>query len=92
MRNSARVKPIRYLKANVAEVLSAPAGKRELMIVTQNGEATAVIQDVAPFEQTQEMFALLKLLTLGSQDIEARRSQSARATVASLKSKTSDPA
>ncbi len=60
------------------------------MVITQNGEAKAVIQDVASFEQTQETLALLKLLALGNQDIEAGRTKPARAVVERLRSKASN--
>ncbi len=65
MRYSARIKPISYLKANAAEVLEHIAEVREPLIITQNGEAKAVLQDVASWEQTQETLALLKILALG---------------------------
>jgi prevent-host-death family protein len=90
MQYSTRVKPISYLKANAAEVLLELAENREPMVITQNGEAKAVIQDVASFEQTQETLALLKLLALGNQDIEAGRTKPARAVVERLRSKASN--
>ncbi|MBL0168333.1 MAG: type II toxin-antitoxin system Phd/YefM family antitoxin [Propionivibrio sp.] len=62
MRYSSQVKPISYLKANAAEVLKYLAEQREPMIITQNGEAKAVLQDLASFEETQETLALLKIL------------------------------
>lgn len=89
MRYSARIKPISYLKANAAEVLIGLAETREPLIITQNGEAKAVIQDVASFEQGQETLALLKLLALGANDVEAGRTKSARAVVEKLRSKAS---
>jgi prevent-host-death family protein len=73
MRYSSQVKPISYLKANAAEVLAHLAEQRQPLVITQNGEAKAVLQDVASFEETQETLALLKLLALGNQDIEAGR-------------------
>ena len=54
MHYSSQVKPISYLKANAAEVLHELAEKREPLVITQNGEAKAVIQDVASYEQTQD--------------------------------------
>lgn len=71
MRYSSQVKPISYLKANAAEVLAHLAAQREPMIITQNGEAKAVLQDVASYEETQETLALLKILALGNQDVVA---------------------
>ena len=43
------------------------------MITTQNGEARAVIQDLASYEETQETLALLRVLALGNQDVEVGR-------------------
>lgn len=51
MRYSSHVKPISYLKANAAEVLTHIAEQREPLIITQNGEAKAVLQDVVSFEE-----------------------------------------
>ncbi len=85
MRYSSQVKPISYLKANAAEVLSKIAEDREPLVITQNGEAKAVLQDVVSYEQTQETLALLKLLALGQQDIEAGRVRPAAEVIARLR-------
>ncbi|MBU1360107.1 MAG: type II toxin-antitoxin system Phd/YefM family antitoxin [Gammaproteobacteria bacterium] len=71
MRYSSQVKPISYLKANAAEVLAQLAREREPLLITQNGEARAVLQDLASFEETQQTLALLKILALGQQEVEA---------------------
>ena len=73
MRYSTQIKPISYLKANAAEVLQELTDQRQPMVITQNGEAKAVIQDVASYEQTQETLALLKILALGNQQIARGR-------------------
>jgi prevent-host-death family protein len=91
MRYSSQVKPITYLKANAAEVLSQVAEQRVPFVITQNGEAKAVLQDVASFEETQETLALLKLLALGQQDVEAGRLEPAGDVVARLRAKRTAP-
>jgi prevent-host-death family protein len=68
---SSRIKSISYLKANAAEVVRDLAEVREPLVITQNGEAKAVLQDVASYEETQEALALLKILALGTRQIEA---------------------
>ncbi len=73
MRYSSQIKPISYLKANAAEVLLDLAERRQPLVITQNGEAKAVLQDLASFEQTQETLALLKVLALGNRETEAGR-------------------
>ncbi|HQS99498.1 MAG: antitoxin, Phd family protein [Hydrogenophilales bacterium 16-64-46] len=87
MRYSTQVKPISYLKANAAEVLSQLTELREPMVITQNGEARAVIQDVASYEETQETLALLKLLALGNQDVEGGRTRPLSEVVERLRKK-----
>jgi PHD/YefM family antitoxin component YafN of YafNO toxin-antitoxin module len=41
-----------------------------LFVITQNGEAKVVLQDIESYEQTQETMALLKILALGRRQIE----------------------
>ena len=73
MRYSSRVKSISHLKARAADILSDLAERREPLIITQRGEAKAVLQDVASYEETQETLALLKVLALASQEVEEGR-------------------
>jgi len=73
MRYSTQIKPISYLKANAAEVLQELTTQRQPMVITQNGEAKAVIQDVASYEETQETLALLKILALGNAQVAQGR-------------------
>lgn len=87
MRYSSQVKPISYLKANAAEVLMQLAEQREPVVITQNGEAKAVLQDVASFEETQETLALLKILALGNQDVAAGKLKPVADLVARLRTK-----
>jgi prevent-host-death family protein len=77
MKYASRIKPISYLKANAAKVVRGLAESGEPMIITQNGEATAVIQDIASYEQTQETLALLKILALGEQQVKEGKTVSA---------------
>lgn len=90
MRYSSQVKPISYLKANAAEVLADLAEQREPLVITQNGEAKAVLQDVASFEETQETLALLKVLALGNEDVAAGRTRPVADVVARLRAKRAD--
>ena len=85
MRYSTQIRPISYLKANAAEVLDELTLQRQPMVITQNGEAKAVIQDVASYEETQETLALLKILALGNQEIAEGRVHSFDEVVKSLR-------
>jgi prevent-host-death family protein len=70
MKLSNQIKPISYLKAHAAEIIRKLGEHREPLIITQNGEAKVVIQDIESYEQTQETMALLKILALGLRQIE----------------------
>lgn len=85
MKYSTRIRSISYLKANSAEVVRELAECREPLVITQNGEAKAVMQDVASYEETQETMALLKILALGNRQIEQGRVVRAREAIRRLR-------
>ena len=85
MKYSTQIKPISYLKANAAEIVRTLAEQREPLIITQNGEAKMVLQDVASYEATQETMALLKILALGNRQIEEGRVVAAASVVKRLR-------
>lgn len=85
MKPSESIKPISFLKAHTADVVREVNENREPIIITQNGEARAVVQDMASYEQTKETLALLKLLAQGKSDIEAQRTRPLRTVVKELR-------
>ena len=70
MKLSSQIRPISYLKAHVSEVVRKIGEQSEPLIITQNGEAKAILQDIQSYEQQQETMALLKILALGNQQVE----------------------
>ena len=88
MRYSQQIRPISYVKANAAEVLADLAVHREPLIITQNGEARAVLQDIGAFEETEQALALLKLLAMGNNEIAAGDTAPARDVIIRLKAKS----
>ena len=85
MRVSQRIKPISYLKAHAAEVVRTLGEQGEPLIITQNGEAKVVIQDIDSYEQMQETLALLKVLALGNREVEAGKVRPAADIIADLR-------
>jgi prevent-host-death family protein len=77
MKLSTQIKPISYLKAHASEIIRKLGEKREPLIITQNGEAKVVIQDIESYEQIMESMALLKILALGMQQIDQGKVTSA---------------
>jgi prevent-host-death family protein len=87
MKLSSQIKPISYLKAHAAEIVRELGEKREPLVITQNGEAKVVLQDIESYEQTQETMALLKILALGARQIEERRVQPADDVIKRLRAR-----
>lgn len=73
-----RIKPISYLKAHAAEIIRDLHKSAEPLIITQNGEAKAVVLDIHEYERGQETLALLKILALGKKEIEEGKSMPAK--------------
>lgn len=87
MKLSDQIKPISYLKAHAAEIVRKLSAQVEPLIITQNGEAKVVMQGIKSYEQTQETMALLKMLALGTRQIEEGKVQAVGDVVASLRSR-----
>ncbi len=91
MKYSRQIRSISYLKAHAAEVVRDLAERQEPLVITQNGEAKAVLQDVASYEETQERLAFLKILALGNRQIEEGRTVSAAEAVQALRDRLRTP-
>lgn len=85
MKLSRQIKPISYLKAHAAEILRDLSGHAEPLVITQNGEAKAVMQGIESYEQTQETLALLKILALGTGQVEDGKVQPAGTVIQRLR-------
>jgi prevent-host-death family protein len=75
MKLSKAVKPISYIKSHASEVIRDLESNGETIVITLNGEAKAVIQDIRQYEKTQESLAMLKILALGRKDAEEGKFQ-----------------
>ena len=66
----ADIKPISYVKTNAADMMKYVNERRNPIIITQNGEAKAVLVDIQTYQETQDAFALLHLIKLAEKDIQ----------------------
>lgn len=89
MRYSTQIKPISYVKAHAAELLDRITEEREPIIITQNGEARAVLVDVHSYEESQETMALLQILAIGDKQIEAGQTYPIEEVVAEFRDRRS---
>ncbi len=71
MRLREAVKPISYVKAHAADIIRDINETHGIVVITQNGEAKAVLQDIAEYERIEESLAILKILAISRKDLEA---------------------
>ena len=67
------IKSISYVKSHTAEVIRQVEEKNNPMVITQNGEAKAVLMDVKQYQNIINTINLLKILSIGENDIKNKR-------------------
>ncbi len=70
------IKPVTYLKSRAAELLNQINETQRPVIITQNGEPRAVLQDPASYENMRNAIGILKLLSQAEVDIRCDRTKS----------------
>ena len=75
MKFSTDIKPVTYLKSRAADLLKQINETHRPVIITQNGEPKAVLQDPESFENMRNAIGILKLISQGEEDIKNRRSR-----------------
>jgi len=70
MKMSEKVKPISYFKSHASEVMRDIVENHGTVVITLNGEAKAILQDIREFEKTQESLALLKILAQSRKSLD----------------------
>ncbi|MBC8548205.1 MAG: type II toxin-antitoxin system Phd/YefM family antitoxin [Candidatus Brocadiales bacterium] len=87
MKHSEAVKPISYLKSNASRIVKDVSDNHKTMIITQNGEAKVIVQDIHVYEKNQESMALLKILSMSSKNILEGDYKSAKRVFTDLRKK-----
>ena len=90
MKPSEAIKSISYLKAHVSELVRDISNNQKTMVITQNGEAKVIVQDIKVYEQTQESLALLKILAMSSRSMKDGKVKPAKKTFADLRRRTKE--
>ncbi len=90
MKYSQAIKPISYLKTHASELIRNISANQDTLIITQNGEAKVVLQDIKIYEQTQESLALLKILSQSSSNLNKGNYKPAIQSFSDLKNRIKD--
>lgn len=68
MQSLANIKSISYLKSHAAQISEDLELNGNPFIITQNGEASMVIESIKQFQEKEELLAALKIIALGEKD------------------------
>jgi len=90
MKTSESIKPISYLKAHASEIIRDVFDNHKTMIITQNGEAKVVLQDIKEYEKIEESLALLKILVLSNKSLEEGSVETAKETFKNIRKRIKD--
>jgi len=64
------IKPVSFLKSRTADVIKSVTETKRAIIITQNGEAKAVVQDIKSYENLQNSLAMLKMIIQSENEIK----------------------
>lgn len=87
MKTSESIKPISYLKDNAAKIIGEINETPGTYVITQNGEAKAILQDIKTYEETQESLTLLKILALGEESLKKGKHKPIKTVFAGIRQK-----
>ena len=84
MNISRDIKPVTYLKSRASHLLKQINETHRPVVITQNGEPRAVLQDPESYENMRNAIGLLKLISLGEEDIKGGKSKSQEEVFANI--------
>lgn len=88
MKLSEDVKPISYFKSHASEVIRDIVEGHKTVVITQNGEAKVIVQNINDYEKTQESLALLKILAQSRKSLEEGKTKPFKEAFREVRKKT----
>jgi prevent-host-death family protein len=87
MKLAGQIKSVSTFKAKAAEMIDDITETGNPVILTVNGEARVIVQDVRSYEQTQEALAMLRLLAAGDKALHEGRTLPAKEAMARVRAR-----
>ncbi len=78
------IRPVTYLKSRAAELLNQINETRQPVIITQNGEPRAVLQDPESYQNMRNAIGILKLISQGETEIKKGKAKTQAAVFKDL--------
>ena len=83
----ADIKPISYIKTNAADMMKYVNENKNPIIITQNGEAKAVLMDVESYQDMQNAFSLMGIIKEAEKEIERKNYKDSDAVFSELRNR-----
>ena len=83
----ADIKPISYIKTNAADMMKYVNENRNPIIITQNGEAKAVLLDVDSYQEMKNAFSLMGIIKEAEKEIEKKDYKESEVVFSELRKK-----
>ena len=83
------IRPISYIKTNAADMMKYVNEHKNSIVITQNGEAKAVLIDIESYQAMKNAFSLLNMIKISERDIKAGRLTEAEKVFSNLRKKLS---
>lgn len=90
MKLSEAVRPISHFKTHASEVVREIIATQKPVVITLNGEAKAIIQDIREYEKDRESLAMLKILALSRKNVEEGKHRPANEAFAAIRKRISE--
>ena len=84
------IKPITFLKTRAADLVQQVNETQRPVIITQNGEPRAVLQDPKSYEDMRNTLGILRLLAMGEADVKVGRVQNQEEFFSALEKKVGE--
>jgi prevent-host-death family protein len=92
MKLSKAVRPISNVKAHMSEIVEDLSKTHKKVVITHNGEAKAVLQDIESYEELQDSLAMLKIIALSTKSMVEGKGQVIDEAFAEVRKKAKDAA
>jgi len=90
MKLSESVKPISQVKARMSEIVEDISRTHKKVVITHNGEARAVLQDIKSFEEMQDSLAMLKLVAMSTKSMLEGKGKTVKKAFSDIRHRVKD--
>jgi len=85
MKLSASIKPISLVKAHMSEIVDGLSKTHGKVVITHNGEAKAVLQDIESYEELQDSLTMLKIVAMSTKSMLEGKGQTVETAFADVR-------